>query len=82
MVLQAGTRSDTAPLALGDTSEHTHREGSIGRGLVWLTALYRTWLRRSVERGYLHTSDSRLRLDLEAGGQDIAQEVAKPFWRS
>ena len=50
--------------------------------LTRLVALFWTWRRRSTERGYLVTSDHRLRLDLLAAGQAIEGEVSKPFWRS
>jgi hypothetical protein len=50
--------------------------------LTRLVALFWTWRQRATERGYLVTSDHRLRLDLLAAGQEIESEVAKPFWRS
>jgi len=50
--------------------------------VIWLVALFRTWRKRATERGYLVTSDHRLRLDLLATRQDIESEVSKPFWRS
>ena len=50
--------------------------------LTWLLARFRAWRRRSIERGYLVTSDYRLRLDLLTTGQEIESEVSKPFWRS
>ena len=50
--------------------------------LAGLVARFRAWRRRGVERGYLVTSDHRLRLDLLTTGQEIESEVSKPFWRS
>ena len=50
--------------------------------LTRLVALFWAWRRRSIERGYLVTSDHRLRLDLLTTGQEIESEVSKPFWRS
>ena len=50
--------------------------------LIRLVALFRAWRRRSTERGYLVTSDHRLRLDLLTTRQEIEREVSKPFWRS
>ena len=50
--------------------------------LTWLVARFRAWRRRGIERGYLVTSDHRLRLDLLAAGQELEGEVSKPFWRS
>ena len=50
--------------------------------LTRLVARFRAWRRRGLERGYLVTSDHRLRLDLLTTGQEIESEVSKPFWRS
>jgi len=50
--------------------------------LTRLVALFWTWRKRATERGYLVTSDHRLRLDILATGQEIESEVSKPVWRS
>lgn len=81
IVLPSATQLDIVQFAQGAQGRHT-QHGFFGRGAVWLIALHRIWRRRVTERGYLLTSDHRLRLDMEASGQDIAQEVAKPLWRA
>jgi hypothetical protein len=62
-----------------------HSIGRVEKNPAFMTRLvnrFWVWRKRATERGYLVTSDHRLRLDLLATGQEIKSEVTKPFWRS